>query len=114
MAEIFLDGDVVDVVFGPLERAAALMGDVRFSLDQVASTSVAVDPFSAVRGIRAPGFAVPGIVALGTWRSRRHGRSIVAAYRHRPAVVVEVDGQGWQRIVVSADEAVALAHLLRR
>lgn len=112
MADVFLDRDRVHVLLTPAERVGALRGDLTIGIEQVRATHVADDPFSAVHGIRAPGTAVPGILALGTWRSRRHGRSFVAAYRNRPALVLELDGDRLARIVVSTDDAARLRDLL--
>lgn len=112
MADVFLDRDQVHVVLTPAERMGALRGDLTLPIDRIRSTHVAEDPFAAVHGIRSPGTGLPGLVALGTWRSRRHGRSFVAAYRNRPALVLELDGEPLARIVVSTDDAERLRDAL--
>lgn len=112
MADVFLDRDLVHVVLSPAEHVGALRGDLCLPLDRIRSARVARDPFDAVHGIRAPGTGLPGVVALGTWRSRRHGRSFVAAYRNRPALVLELEGDHLSRVVVSTDDAVRLRDAL--
>jgi hypothetical protein len=108
MAELFLDRDHLDLVLGPVERVGALRGGMRIPLDRIREVRVSEQPFAAIRGLRAPGTAIPGVVALGTWRSRRHGRSFVAAYRGRPALVIEFDGGSVDRVIVSIDDAAQL------
>lgn len=112
MADVFLDRDVVHVVLSPMEQLGALHGDLSIPLDGIRSVRVSEDPFEAVHGIRAPGTGLPGALALGTWRSRRHGRSFVAAYRGRPALVLELRDHRLARIVVSTDESDRLRDLL--
>ena len=112
MADVFIDRDNVQVVFGPLEQLGALRSTFQVPVSSIRSVSVSHDPFEAVKGVRAPGVALPGRMALGTWRSRRHGRLVVAAYRGRPALVLEVDGERFDRVVVSTDQAAVLAERL--
>ena len=52
----------------PLEKLAALREDVRVALTAVHGIDLCHEPFRELRGIRAPGTAVPGRLALGTWR----------------------------------------------
>jgi hypothetical protein len=114
MADVFLDRDEVHVVLGPLERLGALHGDLVLPIDRVREASIAANPFTALRGMRSPGTGWPGVIALGTWRSRTHGRSFVAAYRNRPALVLDVDDEHLARIVVSTPDAERLAASLAR
>ena len=53
------------------------------------------------------------MIALGTWRSKG-AKDFVAVYRGGPAVVVELEGAEFRRLVVSAHDAVAVAESLRR
>ena len=112
MADVFLDNDRLQVVLSPLEHVGALHGDLEFPVSSVRSATTSSDPFAPVRGLRAPGTGWPGGIALGTWRSRRHGRTFAAAYRHRPALVIDLDDAYWSRLVVSTDDADRLAAAL--
>lgn len=94
----------VEVVLSQKERIAALRGDVSAALGEVADVRVSAHPFGELRGIRAPGTGVPGIIALGTWR-HRGGKDFVAIYRGRPAVVVELrPGSEFERLIVAAED----------
>lgn len=112
MADVFLDRDTVQVVLSPMEHIGALHGDLEWPIDAVRRVEVTHDPFSAIRGIRSPGTAWPGRIALGTWRSRRHGRTFAAAYGHGPAVVIELQDSYLARVVVSTEDAERIARLL--
>jgi hypothetical protein len=109
MPDVFVNRESVHVVFSPLERIGGLLGgELRVPIEQVRSARVTTNPFEGLRGLRAPGTGMPGVIALGTWRSRRYGRTIAAAYRHRPALVLDVDGEPFARLVLSVDDAQAL------
>ena len=115
MAELMLDPDgTVHVVLSPMEHVGALRGDLAFPPAAIRDAWVSESPFRPIRGVRSPGTGWPGRIALGTWRSRQHGRTFAAAYRDRPAVVLDVDDPYWTRVVVSIDEPERLARLLRR
>jgi len=108
MATIRREGDEVVVKLNDLEKAGALRGDVRAPASAVQSVRVVENPFKEVRGIRAPGTGFPRVIALGTWR-RRGAKDFVAAYRGEPAVVVELAGAEFARLIVSSHDAAALA-----
>ncbi len=97
-------GGRVEVVLSQKERLAALRGDVSAALDEIAAVRVSPHPFGELRGIRAPGTGVPGVIAIGTWR-HRGGKDFVAIYRRRPAVVVELAaGSEFERFIVGVED----------
>ncbi len=52
------------------------------------SVTVETKPWRLVRGVRAPGTGLPGVISLGTfWYARRLDFAVV--YRNRPVVRVE-------------------------
>lgn len=113
MATLRREGDEVVVKLNDLEKAGALRGDVRVPATAVREVRVTPSPFRELRGIRAPGTGFPGVIAIGTWRHRT-GKDFAAVYRGGPAVVVELDGAEFGRLVVSAHDAdvvvASLAH----
>lgn len=109
MAEVVLDGADVVVRMSALERLAALRGDVRVPRSAVTSCRVSAHPRSELRGLRAPGTAVPGLFSLCTLRGA-DTRDFAAVYRGRPALVIDLHGAEFDRLVVSVkDEAIAEA-----
>ena len=104
MATLRREGSEIVLRLNDLEKAGALHGDVRVPASAVTAVRVTSTPFRELRGIRAPGTGFPGVVALGTWR-HRSGRDFAAVYRGGPAVVVELEGAEYSRLLVSAHDA---------
>lgn len=114
MARLLLDdGDLV-LRFSRMERLGALRGDLRAPLSAVEDVRVSSTPWRELRGVRAPGTGVPNRIALGTWRYRG-GKDLVALYRSSaPAVIVRLRDQPFQRLLVSAADAEAMAEAISR
>lgn len=114
MAQLVLDDTHVHVRLSALERAGALHGDLSIPRSAVSLARATDQPFAEVRGIRAPGTGVPRAIALGTWR-RRHGKDFVAVRRGDPeAVVLELEGVDFARVVVGVPDAASVLAQLRR
>jgi hypothetical protein len=111
MAKMGVEGGTLVVHLSPLEKLGAFRGDVRVARTAVRAVRVVADPWPELRGIRAPGTGIPGVIALGTRRGRGT-RDFAAVYRRRPAVVVELEGDRFDRLVVTDDDAVATAAAL--
>ena len=76
-------------------------------LPPVTSTRVEQEGLHAVQGVRAPGLGLPGIRLIGTWRGK--GRTLVSVRRGEAAVVVELTGQRYDRLVIGVADASELA-----
>lgn len=104
MAQLVIVGHDLVVRLSLMEKAGAFHADVRIPLASVRSVRVADDPWSELRGIRAPGTGLPGVIALGTRRAAGV-RDFAAVYSHTPAVVVEAAGAEFDRLVISSQTA---------
>ena len=104
MARLVIQGDRLVVRLSPLERLGALL-PAQPSAPLAAVQSVqAVDCANrSIRGVRAPGTGLPGVIALGTWRHRA-GKDFVSVHGRERGVVVELAGTGWSRFVVGSPE----------
>jgi hypothetical protein len=112
MAALRREGDELVVKLNDLEKVGALRGDVRVPWSAVREIRVSDSPFRDLRGVRAPGTGVPGVIALGNWRAR-DGKDFAALYRGGPSVVVTLDGSEWKRLLVSDQRATDTAAELR-
>lgn len=112
MAKINVVDDELRVNLTTREKLAGLHGDIRVPIAAVRDVSVEPDALAAVRGLRAPGLAIPGRTKIGTWR-RRQARSFVVARRGVPAIRVALDGAGPDELIVSTDDAEAVAGTVR-
>ena len=69
LAALRHEGPELVVRLNDLEKAGALQGDVRVPWSTVRDFRVSRRaPFRELRGVRAPGTGIPGVIALGTWR----------------------------------------------
>jgi hypothetical protein len=109
MAMLTVDGNHLVVLLSALEKIGALRGNISVPLASVRAVRVSDTPWSELRGIRAPGTGLPRVISLGT----RRGPGVhdfAAVYGQRPALVVEMTGASFDRLVVScADGAEAAA-----
>jgi hypothetical protein len=106
MAELVLDGDVLAVRLAGWERAAAFHGDIAVPLSAVREVSVEPEPWSALRGIRAPGTGFPGVIAYGVRRMTGGRPDFAAILGRRPAVRVELDPPAeFARLLVTVPDA---------
>jgi len=108
VADLSVEGDELVLHMGALEKAEAVHGDIRVPLSAVAAVRVVDDPWAELRGIRAPGTGLPGVIAVGTRRGD-FGKDFAAVHGKGPAVVVELEGAGYQRLIATADDAAARA-----
>lgn len=113
MARLVIENGELVVRLSRREKLGALHGDVRIPLGAVESVRVSARPFRELRGIRAPGTGMPGVIALGTFRGRK-GKVFAAIYRRRPAVVVDLRDGPFRQVLVSVDDADAVAAAIRQ
>src|SRR5688572_15303743 len=80
VAKLIMEQQDLVVRLSLLEKVGAFRrGDVRVPKSSVRDVRVTVRPFAELRGFRAPGTGVPGLIALGTWRQRGR-RDFAAVY----------------------------------
>jgi hypothetical protein len=103
MTTISVLDDQLSIRFSRTEKVLGLVRDQSFPLASVTSARVEQVGLHAVRGVRAPGLGLPGRWLVGTWRGR--GRTLVSVRRGEPAVVVELTGQRFDRLVLGTHQA---------
>src|SRR5271154_481328 len=108
MADLEVEGNELVLHLRALEKAEGAHGDIRVPLTRVTAVRSVDDPWPELRGIRAPGTGLPNVIAVGTRRGR-FGKDFAAVHGKGPAVVVELEGAEYGRLVVTADDAAARA-----
>src|SRR5688500_9895500 len=114
MARLIVGGDDLRIHLSLFGRIGAFVpSDGSVPLLAVRGVRVAERPWQELRGTRSPGINLRGVIALGT---RRHaqGKDFVAVYGRGPAVVVDLTGVEFARLVVSSSEADELAADIHR
>jgi len=99
MAELAIEHDELAVRLSLLEKLGALHGDLRVPRSAVRRVRVTSTPWNEVRGMRAPGTGVPGVIMLGTMRGM-FGKDFCAVYRHQSAIVIELEDHPYQRLIL--------------
>ncbi len=114
MAELVVDGDFLAVRLSGWERAAAFHGDVAVPLAAVREIAVEPKPWSALRGIRAPGTGFPGVIAYGVRRITGDRPDFAALRGRAPAVRIELDPPArFARLLVTVPDPEATVAGLR-
>jgi hypothetical protein len=108
VAELHVDGNELVVHLRALEKAEGAHGDIRLPLSAVTAVRPVEDPWPELRGIRAPGTGWPNVIAVGTRRGK-FGKDFAAVHGQGPAVVVELEGTEYQRLIVTSDDAAVRA-----
>jgi hypothetical protein len=111
VAELQVDGDSLVLHLRGLEKAEGAHGDIRVPLSAVRAVRSVDDPWPELRGIRAPGTGVPNVIAVGTRRGS-FGKDFAAVHGKGPAVVVELEGAEYGRLVFTADDAAVVANTI--
>jgi hypothetical protein len=114
VATVIVQRDDLVVALNPLEKLAALRGDVRVPLSAVRAVLVEPYPWLAMRGIGAPGTGLPGVIAYGVRRMTRDRNDFAALIAGRSAIRVELDAPAsFARLLVSVDDAASVAASIR-
>jgi hypothetical protein len=111
MAHLIIDVDTIVVSLSPLERLEAMHGDVIVRRSAVTRARVVPDGMAEVRGVRAPGTGIPGVSKVGVWRNSA-GRTFAACHGRRPAIVIDLAGAGFDRLVVTTDDPAEIVSAL--
>jgi uncharacterized protein len=112
MTAMTISNDELHVALTRAEKVAGFHGDVRVPLTAVRDVRVEADALGAVRGIRAPGYSLPGRTKIGTWRGRGR-RTFVVARRDVPAVRLSLSGAKFDELILSTPDADAIAATVR-
>ena len=111
MATVEITQGTVQLRFSLVEKVLGLVRNQDVPLSAVTTARVEPHGLGAVRGLRAPGLGLPGLRRVGTWRGR--GRTLVSVRRGEPAVVVELTGHRYERLVIGSRDAAAVVEQLR-
>ena len=97
--------DRLEIHLTPAEKTLAFRREnVVIQRENIRSVTITDDPWIWVRGIRAPGALVPLVVAVGVWKFHG-GKDFLAIKRRRQAVVIDLIGDDFARVILSTNHA---------
>ena len=102
MAKVIERDGVLTLKLSMLEKIGAVHGDISVPSSKLISKSEVSNPWTKqhLRGVRAPGTAIPYVILLGTMRFKG-GKDFCAIYERTPAVIYEFEDALFKRWVVS-------------
>ena len=114
MAELAVDRNALFIRLSFLEKLAAFRGDVCVPLASVESISVDERPWQSLRGFRAPGTGLPGVIAYGVRLATGGAPDFAALHGRGPAVRVELAaGAALGRLLVTVSDPLTTVTVLR-
>jgi hypothetical protein len=111
MARLLIEGENLHLSLSGWEQLGSLHADIRVPLRHVVNVETYGNPWRILRGIRAPGTGIPGIIMLGTMRWKKK-KDFCAIYKRRPVLVVNLRDEAFARLIVTCDQPEQLAHKL--
>jgi uncharacterized protein len=109
VADVAIQGDALVIDLTVPERVLSLhAGTITVPLRQITKAVAVPDVMAQIRGTRMPGAAMPGRLAVGTWRGDQGGRSFhdfVLAHRLGPGLVLTLRGNQYDRILLETPRA---------
>jgi hypothetical protein len=113
VAELSVEGTDLVLHLRGIEKAEGFHRDIRVPLATVRAVRVVDSAWDGeLRGWRAPGTGLPKVIAVGTRRGD-FGKDFAAVHGSGPAVVVDLEGADYGRLVLTADDAEAMAAPVR-
>ncbi|WP_308798404.1 hypothetical protein [Agromyces silvae] len=113
MAKLRVHPDRIEVHLTPTEKSLAFRGDdVVIQREDIRSATITDDPWIWIRGIRRRGTEIPLVVAVGVWKYHG-GADFVIVKGKRQAVVLELGGGEYARLIVSTNHAAELIDRLK-
>jgi hypothetical protein len=113
MARLHVEDGELMIDLSGLEKAEGLHGNIHVPVSTVRDVRCVGDPWPELRGMRAPGTGLPKVIAVGTRRGPGI-KDFAVVHGTGPAVVVELEGADFGRLVVTEDDAEVVAADLRK
>jgi hypothetical protein len=113
MAKLRVHADRIEVQLTPTEKSLAFRGDdIVIQREDIRSATITDDPWIWIRGIRRRGSEIPLVVAVGVWKYHG-GADFIIVKGKRQAVVLELGGGEFARLIISTNHAGELIDRLK-
>ncbi|GAB3120182.1 hypothetical protein [Glaciibacter psychrotolerans] len=105
MTSLRVHPDRLEIHLSRAEKTMSLRRDgIVVQRENIRSVTITDDPWIWIRGIRAPGLEVPLVIATGTWKFHG-GKDFIAIKSKRQAVVIDLVGEEFARIIITTQHA---------
>jgi hypothetical protein len=112
VATLRIDTDSVALHLSGAEKAESLHGDITYPRTSIAGVRVVSSGLDEVQGFKLVGAGIPGVMKVGTFRSER-GSTFATCHGNGPAIVIDLVGEHYDRIVVTLDDPEQVASQLQ-
>ena len=113
MAVLFVHTDRLEIRLTRAEKMLSFRRtDIVVPLENIRSAALTDDPWVWVRGIRAPGAAIPLTLAVGTWKFH-DGKDFLLVKGTRTSVVIDLEDQEFSRLIITTSHSIELLRALR-
>jgi hypothetical protein len=105
VARVLDSGDEIQLCLTKREKIAALHGNLIANKSDLTSRKVVENPWRSglLKGVRAPGTAIPFYLLLGTMRYK-NGKDFTIIYRNKPVEVFEFKNGPYKRWIISKEK----------
>lgn len=113
MARLLLHSDRLEVVLSTAEKTLALRREnIIVPRSSIRSATLTDDPWIWVRGIRAPGTAIPLTLAVGQWKFHG-GKDFLVLKGTKPSVVIDIADEEFARVIITTKHGMELVSKLQ-
>ena len=109
MARLLMERNALHLSLNGWEQLGSLHADIRVPLDHITKVETFDSPWRLLRGFRAPGTGLPGVIMLGTMR-RKGKKDFCAIYKKNSVVVVHLHDEAFERLIVTCPDSQPVAH----
>jgi hypothetical protein len=112
VANLLINDDTVTVQLSAGEKAEALHGNLTVPRSAITGVQVVSSGIDAVHGFKLLGAGIPGVLMVGTFKGAE-GSTFAVCHRNGPAIVIDVTGEHFDRIIVTVDDPEQVASQLQ-
>jgi hypothetical protein len=103
VANLQIDDDNVTVELTMMEKAESVHGNLRIPRSAITGYWAVPNGLDEVPGFKLAGAGLPGDLKVGTWIGNGK-RTFAVCHGPNPAVVLELTGERYDRVVVTVDD----------
>ncbi|MET0480684.1 MAG: hypothetical protein ABWZ69_04955 [Mycetocola sp.] len=113
MARLLLHSDRLEVILSTAEKTLSLRREnIVVPRSSIRSATLTDDPWIWVRGIRAPGTAIPLTLAVGQWKFHG-GKDFLVLKGTKPSVVIDTTDEEFSRLIITTKHGMELVSKLQ-